>query len=127
MLSPYDNECRSEYELERELHRARAADIVKRTQDPLRIRERSRGLSKCWRAAETRIDVSKIGMVEDVESLCAKLQLQSFVDLKVPPDRQVHLPCPEPSHEISRPCANAFGLIARPPGHPCPGLRSFKP
>jgi hypothetical protein len=58
----------SKNELQRELHRANAALLVKRTQDAQRTCQRSRGLPKS-KLTKIRINRSKIRVIEDVESL----------------------------------------------------------
>src|SRR6266566_440540 len=92
---------RSEDNSEGKLHRARTAHLVKWVQNTQRIRKRSRSLPK-GRRAKAGIDSSEVGMVEDIKSLCAKLQLQVFVNRKLATHSQVHLPCTESTCKVAR-------------------------
>src|SRR5580658_7293686 len=96
----------SECQLQRELHRAGAAHLIERAEDSQGSCERSSGLAKVS-FAKVRIDVSKIGMIENVEGLGAKLQFQPLVDGKLPADCHVPLPGPEAAHEVTGSIAKA--------------------
>ena len=49
-----------------------------------------------------RVNVSQIGMIEDVERLGAYLQIQRSVESQLTPDCSVNLKIPKPAHQVSR-------------------------
>src|SRR5947207_13369326 len=116
----------SEDELERELHRARSAHFIQRTQDAQRIRERagslaeSRACAMDIHIAAPRIDSSKARMVEYIEGLCPELQLNALVDRELPANRHVKLPSPEAADKVS-------GNIAGPGTYGNEGVRIDRP
>jgi len=51
--------------------------------------------------AKVGINGSEIGMIENIEGLCAKLQLQAVSDRKLFPDRHVYLPRAKSKYKIT--------------------------
>ena len=123
---PLPEKLCSEDELESELHRARSAHLIQRTQDAQRIRERagslaeSRACAMDIHIAAPRIDSSKARMVEYIEGLCPELQLNALVDRELPANRHVNLPSPEAADKVS-------GNIAGPGTYGNEGVRIDRP
>src|SRR6266704_3772222 len=67
-------------------------------------------------------------MIEDVESLRPELQLEPFMDRKIPPDSQVHLPCPEFANKVPWSIAYRTGkFVCKGIGVDCPAARTSLP
>ena len=58
---------------------------------------------------QIRIDVAKVGMIEDVEAFCAELKMEGIVQGKVASDCEIHLFFVESANEVARCIANQSG------------------
>src|SRR5437667_11502664 len=64
-------------------------------------------------------------MIEDVESVRPELQLEPCMDRKIPPDSQVHLPCPEFANKVPWSIAYRTGeFVCKSIGVDCPVART---
>ena len=86
------------FELQGKLNRARTADLIKRIESvtdssaPERSAKHPRGnteLAATGRKAATH--GAEVGMVKNVEEVCAKLNLNAVREFELPPQRQVCL------------------------------------
>src|SRR5947208_14985707 len=66
-------------------------------------------------------------MIEDIESFGPELQLQSFMNRKIPPDRQVHLQSPKTPRKVSRCVTEASAHISKSLGIYRPAPRTAHP
>ena len=66
-------------------------------------------------------------MIEDIESFSPELQLQSFTNRKIPPDRQVHLPGSKTPRKVSRCVTEASAHISKSLGVYRPAPRTAHP
>src|SRR5882762_3141530 len=88
-----------EGKLERQLNRARAADLVELVQAAAEVivQGRLRQTKETGAIGEGIVERAEIGMIEDVEKLAAELKIHTFREIELAMERKVHLPGGEAS------------------------------
>ena len=96
----------SKLELEGELDRARATNLVKRAEAAAlsattqRASQHLRGLAELWRAEE--VDrAAEIGVIEDVEEVGARLESKPLGEVELPPQCSIELDGVAPAESVA--------------------------
>src|ERR1700743_151082 len=97
---------KSELQLERQLDRARCADLIQRTQAAVGTAGTQAGCQRLRRlpeqgVAKRSVGISKVRMIQDVKKLGTKTKDEFLRKMKLPLQRGIQLPCGKAAQHVA--------------------------